>query len=67
MAVQDAWAGRTGDAALHLREALKLALRAGTWNPDYLGYCGYLCAATGRPAEAVTAWAACAALITHMD
>jgi len=31
----------------------------------YLDYCGYLCAATGRPAEAVTMWAAHAALTTR--
>jgi DNA-binding CsgD family transcriptional regulator len=31
-----------------------------------LDYCGHLCAATGRPAEAVTAWAALASLI-HFD
>ena len=58
MALLDLRAGRAGDAAAHLREALQLALRAGTWSPDDLDYCGHLCAATGRPAEAVTAWAA---------
>jgi predicted ATPase/DNA-binding CsgD family transcriptional regulator len=63
MAVLDLRAGRTSDAAAHLREALQLLLRTGTWNPDALDYCGHLCAATGRPAEAVTAWAAHAALI----
>ena len=67
MALLDLRAGRAGDAAAHLREALQLALRAGSWSPDDLDYCGYLCAATGRPAEAVTAWAAYAALITHVD
>ena len=67
MALLDLRAGRTGDAAAHLREALRLALRAGPviWGP--LDVCGYLCAATGRPAEAVTMWAAYAALITHED
>ena len=39
------------------------ALRAGRWDTGYLHYCGHLCAATGRYAEAVTAWAAYAALI----
>ena len=63
MAVLDLRAGRTSDAAAHLREALQLLVRTGTWNPDALDYCGHLCAATGRPAEAVTAWAAHAALI----
>ena len=67
MALLDLRAGRTGDAAAHLREALRLALRTGPviWGP--LDVCGYLCAATGRPAEAVTMWAAYAALITHED
>jgi predicted ATPase/DNA-binding CsgD family transcriptional regulator len=63
MALLDLRAGRTGDAAAQLREALQLLLRAGTWNPNFLDYCGHLCTATGRPAEAVTAWAAHAALI----
>ena len=58
MAFLDLRAGRTGDAAAHLREALEISLRAGTWNAGYLDTCGYLCAATGRYAEAVTAWAA---------
>jgi DNA-binding CsgD family transcriptional regulator len=67
MALLDLQADRTADAAAHLREALQLALRAGTWSAYYLDYCGHLCAATGRPAEAVTAWAAYAALISHVD
>jgi predicted ATPase/class 3 adenylate cyclase/DNA-binding CsgD family transcriptional regulator len=67
MALLDLQAGRTADAAAHLREALQLALRAGIWREDCLDYCGHLCAATGRPAEAVTAWAAYAALITGED
>ena len=67
MALLDLRAGRAGDAAAHLREALQLALRAGRWQPVYLDACGHLCAATGRPAEAVTMWAAHAALITHVD
>jgi DNA-binding CsgD family transcriptional regulator len=57
------WAGRVDDAAAHLREALQISLRAGSWLGDYLEACGYLCAATGRYAEAVTAWAAHAALL----
>ena len=67
MALLDLRAGRTGDAAAHLREAIRLALRTGpvSWGP--LDVCGYLCAATGRPAEAVTMWAAYAALITRAD
>jgi predicted ATPase/DNA-binding CsgD family transcriptional regulator len=66
MALLDLRAGRTGDAAAHLREAIQLALRTGGWNPWYVDYCGHLCAATGRPAEAVTMWAAHAAL-SHVD
>ena len=65
MALLDLRAGRAGDAAAHLREALRLTLRTGGWNPFYLDYCGHLCAATGRPAEAVTMWAAHAALTTR--
>jgi DNA-binding CsgD family transcriptional regulator len=42
-------------------------LRADTRNIYYLNSCGHLCAATGRPAEAITAWAAHAALITNVE
>ena len=62
MALLDLQAGRAGDATAHLRESFQLALRAGTWYALYLDACGLLCAATGRHAEAVTAWAAYAAL-----
>jgi predicted ATPase/DNA-binding CsgD family transcriptional regulator len=62
MAQADLRAGRTGYAAAHLREALQLGLRTGSWVASLLDACGHLCAATGRPAEAVTAWAAYAAL-----
>jgi DNA-binding CsgD family transcriptional regulator len=57
-------AGRTGDAAAHLREALRLAVRTGNWLELQFGLfqCGDLCAATGRGAEAVTLWAAYAAV-----
>ena len=58
MVLPDLRAGRTGDAAAHLREALQISFRTGTWSADTLDYCGHLCAATGRPAEAVTAWTA---------
>ena len=34
-----------------------------TWIENYLDYCGHLCAATGRYAEAVTAWAALAVVV----
>jgi predicted ATPase/DNA-binding CsgD family transcriptional regulator len=60
-------AGRVQDAAAHLREAVQLAVRAGTRNPWCLDCCGHLCAATGRYAEAVTAWAAYAALMPTHD
>ena len=60
MADLDLRAGRTGDAAAHLREAAQIALQTGTWSTilNVLYLCGYLCAATGRPADAITAWAA---------
>ena len=67
MTLLDLQAGRTGDAAAHLREALQLDSRAGTWTPYYLDYCGHLCAATGRYAEAVTAWAALGVLTPAED
>ena len=54
------------DAAAKLREAIRLALRTGgAWSGDHLDACGHLCAATGRPAEAITIWAARAGLITR--
>src|SRR5690348_7358558 len=57
-------AGRLPDAAAHLWESLLLATRTGNWNGtgNALDGCALLCAATGRPAEAVTVWAARAAL-----
>ena len=60
----DLRAGRTGDAAAHLREGLHLAARTGSWLDlrTGLSQCGDLCAATGRAAEALTLWAACAAV-----
>ena len=63
MALLDLRAGRAEDAAAYLREALQLALRTGMWFVVYLDCCGHLCAATGRQAEAVTLWAAYAALL----
>jgi DNA-binding CsgD family transcriptional regulator len=65
MTVLDLAAGRTEDAAAHLREALQVALRSGDSNVVISGLdcCGLLCAVTGRPAEAVTAWAAFATLM----
>ena len=63
----DLRAGRTGDAAMHLREGLRLAVRTGSWFQLRTGIsqCGELCAATGRPAEALTLWAASAAVDRH--
>ena len=57
----DLRAGRTQDAATHLREGLQTAIRAGDWFDvaiNGLSYCAMLCAATGRHADAVTMWAA---------
>jgi predicted ATPase/DNA-binding CsgD family transcriptional regulator len=65
----DLEAGRLQDAAAHLREAVRLDTRTG--QRGAFGYaldqCGLLCAATGRPAEAVTMWAAHAALLRHQQ
>jgi len=60
MVVLDLQSGRYADAAVHLREALQTALRTGVRRKvlEDLDCCGYLCAWTGRPAEAVTLWAA---------
>jgi predicted ATPase/DNA-binding CsgD family transcriptional regulator len=60
MVVLDLASGRYADAALHLREALQTALRTGVRRKvlEDLDCCGYLCAMTGRSAEAVTVWAA---------
>ena len=60
----DLRAGRTGDAAAYLREGLQLAVQTGRWEQllNGLRYCGTLCAATARHAEALTVWAANGAL-----
>jgi DNA-binding CsgD family transcriptional regulator/tetratricopeptide (TPR) repeat protein len=67
MVMLDLEAGRLQDAAAHLREALRLDTRLGKWREfcHALDCCGLLCAATGRPAEAVTVWAARAAHLRH--
>ena len=69
MAILALRAGRTGNAATHLRQALQITARTGGWVSvlDDLDCCGYLCAATGRHAEAVTIWAAYAALSRHEE
>ena len=63
----DLRAGRTGDAAAHLREGLRLAVRTGLWFDlrTGLAQCVILCAATGRTAEALTLRAACAVADEH--
>ena len=60
----DLRAGWAGDAAAHLRELLHLAVRTGSWFELLTGISlgGDLCAATGRTAEALTLWAAYAAV-----
>jgi predicted ATPase/DNA-binding CsgD family transcriptional regulator len=69
MTILDLSAGRIADAAAHLREAVQVALRTGYSNVviNSLDCCGLLCAATGRPAEAMTAWAASAAHTRHQE
>ena len=69
MVMLDLQAGRIEDAAAHLREALQIAMRTGNWIEllNGLDCCGHLCAATGRSAEAVTVWAAHAALCGTRD
>ncbi len=67
MVVLDLSSGRFEDAAAHLREGLQIALRTGAQARllDDLDCCGYLCALTGRCAEAVTVWAAVVVLQGH--
>ena len=69
MVILDLEAGRLQDAAAHLREALRLDARIGKWREfcHALDWCGLLCVATGRPAEAVTVWAARAAHLGHYE
>jgi predicted ATPase/DNA-binding CsgD family transcriptional regulator len=68
MGFLDLQAGRTGDAAAHLNEAIQTGLRAGLRFDllDALDHCGHLCAQTGRPDDAVAMWAACAAVRRQM-
>ena len=67
MVLLDLHAGRVRGAAAHLREGLQIAVRTGGWIEldNCLDGCGHLCAATGRPADAVTMWAAFAALLAR--
>jgi predicted ATPase/DNA-binding CsgD family transcriptional regulator len=64
MALLDLQAGRHEHAAAHLREAFHIVVSVGGWFEliNGLDFCGHLCAATGRWTEAVTVWAAYAAL-----
>ena len=64
MVILDLQAGRTGDAAAHLRQALQVTARTGGRISvlDNLDCCGHLCAATRHCDEAITVWAAYAAL-----
>jgi predicted ATPase/DNA-binding CsgD family transcriptional regulator len=62
--VLDLRTGRLDEAAVHLREQLQIATETGLHSAlkASLDCCGHLCAATGRHAEAITAWAAMSAL-----
>jgi predicted ATPase len=62
--ILDLRTGRADRAAAHLREQLQIATDTGLQPVLLAGLdsCGHVCAATGRPAEAVTAWAAMSAL-----
>jgi len=64
MVILDLRAGRAGDAAAHLREQLQITTQTGLRGILFAGLdcCGHLCEATGRPADAVTVWAAMSAL-----
>ena len=63
MAELDVRTGRFQDAAAHVREGLQVVMRTGDlWEAgNGMWSCGWLCAATGRYAEAATLWAAYAA------
>jgi DNA-binding CsgD family transcriptional regulator len=67
MAVMDLQAGRPGNAAASMHEAFQIAVRTGVgFDLDFgLDWCGQLCAATGRYTEALTLWAALAAIMRH--
>ena len=67
LAMLDLEAGRVDSAAAHLHEGLQIAVRTGDWLElqEGLDCCGYLCAATRRSADAVTAWAAFAEFLRH--
>ena len=56
----DVRAGRTGDAAAHLREGLQIAVRTGGWWElrNGLYCCGYCAPRPGAPPRPLTLWAA---------
>jgi predicted ATPase/DNA-binding CsgD family transcriptional regulator len=62
--ILDLRTGRIDDAPAHLRELLQITTQTGLRPllPPGLDCCGHLCAVTERPAEALTVWAAMAAL-----
>jgi DNA-binding CsgD family transcriptional regulator/tetratricopeptide (TPR) repeat protein len=62
--ILDLRTGRVDDAPAHLRELFQIATQTGLRPllPPSLDCCGHLCAATGRPSEALTVWAAMSAL-----
>jgi len=55
--------GRLVEAAVHLQESVRVAVRIGDHTEllNCIDNCGHLCAATGRWADATTLWAALAA------
>ena len=59
----DLQTGQLAAAGQHLGQVIELALRTGYRLPliSCLDTCGYLCAQTGRPADALTVWVAYAA------
>jgi predicted ATPase/DNA-binding CsgD family transcriptional regulator len=65
MLILDVRAGRVEDAAAHLNEAIQTGSRSGNWLElsSALDCCGHLCTQTGRHAEALTIWAAFAAIL----
>ena len=65
MALLDVQAGRLEDAAVHLQDGLRLAVRIDNRSEliNSLDCCGHLCAAADRHAEAVTVWAALGTLL----
>jgi DNA-binding CsgD family transcriptional regulator len=65
-AILELQAGHTA-AAAHLNEAIQIGLRVGlrTDLSSALDRCGHLCAQTGRHTEALTVWAAFAAVLRH--